>query len=85
MTRNVRNFKPAADRLVFEERHGMITEWRLLSLIYTVLEGVYRKMVLTMSRDEENNPSFEILKDKKVLSTDRIWTFFNLVNAVRYV
>lgn len=42
-------------------------------------------MVLTMSRDEENNPSFEILKDKKVLSTDRIWTFFNLVNAVRYV
>lgn len=60
----------------------MITEWRLLSLIYTVLEGVYRKMVLTMSRDEENNPS---LKDKKVLSTDRIWTFFNLVNAVRYV
>lgn len=63
----------------------MITEWRLLYLIYTVLEGVYRKMVLTMSRDEENNPSFEILKDKKVLSTDRIWTFFNLVNAVRYV
>lgn len=63
----------------------MIIEWCLFFLIYIVLEGVYCKMVFIMSCDEENNFFFEILKDKKVLSMDWIWIFFNLVNVVRYV